>query len=365
MKIGLTFFLSDKPHSIWSNGGTMNVVFLARLLRALGHEVFCINAGHDVSVHPGLMLDGLGIEFCKMADAIEQIDVLIEGAGQVEAEAVDRVKARGGKAVALRYGNAFIIDSERVIHGKDPGSIFNGSRFDEIWTNAQHVHTCSSYWETCYRCPVRVLPHIWEPTFLEAAIREFPEGMKFGYQPKPGPKRISIFEPNINIVKTCVIPMCIAEEAHRARPELVGDIYVTNSERMKDHLTFSKFASNLDIVKTKKCSFEARYNTPWFLAKYTDAVVTHQMENCLNYLYYDVLYGGYPLIHNSPMLPAGIGYRYSDFDTKDGAAALVRALESHDDNCVERMETSTRYLRSVSPGANADAYQRALVQLTG
>ena len=98
--------------------------------------------------------------------------------------------------------NAFVIDAERVIHGKDAGAIFNGAQFDEVWTNPQHVTTCASYWETCYRCPVRVLPHIWEPLFIDATIREFPEGLSFGYRPGAGKKRIAIFEPNTNVVKT-------------------------------------------------------------------------------------------------------------------------------------------------------------------
>ncbi|QQX88401.1 DUF2827 family protein [Cupriavidus necator] len=53
------------------------------------------------------------------------------------------------------------------------------------------------------------------------------------------------------------------------------------------------------IVQAGKASFEARYSTPYFLARFTDVVVTHQWENGLNYLYYEAAYGRYPLVHNS------------------------------------------------------------------
>lgn len=137
--IGLTFFLRKEGGSIWANGATQNCVFLWMLLRAAGHRVFAINGGDGEAPDPALMLGGLGIEFVKMADVVDELDVLIEAGAQVSAEHVARVRARGGRAVAYRFGNAFVIDAERVVHGKPAGSIFNGACFDEVWTNPQHV----------------------------------------------------------------------------------------------------------------------------------------------------------------------------------------------------------------------------------
>jgi hypothetical protein len=66
-----------------------------------------------------------------------------------------------------------------------------------------------------------------------------------------------------------------------------------------------------------------------FLAKHVHAIVTHHWENGLNYLYYEVLYGNYPLIHNSEFLK-DYGYYYKDFDAEDGARALLAAIKDHD-----------------------------------
>ena len=53
---------------------------------------------------------------------------------------------------------------------------------------------------------------------------------------------------------------------------------------------------------------------PW---RWQGAVVTHQTLNELTNLYFETLYLGLPLIHNSPMLE-DYGYYYNDFDLEKG-----------------------------------------------
>jgi hypothetical protein len=338
LTIGLTFFLHRGEESIWTNGGVQHCAFLWMLLRKAGHHVIAINGGDGDSDKPPAMLAVLGIEFVRFADVADQLDVLIECGAQVSAEEVERVHRRGGKAVSFKYGNAFVIDAERAIHGKPSGSIMNGARFDEVWTNPQHVDTCASYWETLYRCPVRVLPHIWDPCFVRMTTREFPPGLVYGYVPGRARKRVAIFEPNHNIVKTATIPMLVCENVHRRAPDLLGEVYVTNAIKLKEHLTFQRFAGSLDIVRDGRCSFEARYNFPWFMANHADVVVSHQWENGLNYAYYDALCGGYPL----------------------------DALRHHDAHALDYCRGAAKFLNTVmaTATANVAAHDRALHHLT-
>lgn len=361
MRIGVTFYLGSG--SIWNSGAVQQCIFLCRLLRNAGHDVIPINIGNCTPA-AGLMLSGLGLDFASFNDVADSLDVLIEAAAQVSAQEVERVRNHGGRAVGYRFGNNRVIDSERIIKNQSPGSIFNGARFDEIWTNEQHMNTCGAYWETCYRAPVRSLPHIWDSTFVDAAVREFPEGLLFGYQPRSEPKRIGIFEPNIDIVKTAITPMLVCEDAYRGGAKL-GNVYVTNALEIKKHLTFQKFASNLDIVRDGLCSFEDRFKAPWFLAKFCDVVVSHQWECALNFAYYDALHGGYPLVHNSDLLPDGVGYRYSGFDNHDGGRLLAWVLQHHDsvrDAYEARARAFLSTLGSAYP-ANVQAYDRALADV--
>ena len=380
--VGITFFLREKE-SIWNNGGAQNCVFLLRLLRASGlvGRVLAVNAGEASAPHPGLMLEKLGIEFVPIEQAVEQVDVLIEMAAQVSAQQVQRVHDRGGKAITYKFGNTYVIELERAIHKKSTGAIINGTKFDEVWTTPQHMHTCGSYWEAIYRCPVRCLPHIWMPTFVELAASELSTSpreidlpsawdgsreLMFGYKARAGAKRIGIFEPNANLIKTSIVPLLACELVYREQGKsAIDSVMVTNTLHLKGHLTFRKLVGSLDIVRDAVASFEARYNTPWMLAKHCDIVVSHQWENGLNYAYYDALHGGYPLIHNTRLLPDGVGYRYDGFDAHHAARVLLDVIRHHDTHRFEYEARAHAFLETVHAlhPTNVATHEHALLSV--
>ena len=84
------------------------------------------------------------------------------------------------------------------------------------------------------------------------------------------------------------------------------------------------------------------------MANHADAVVTHHWENGLNYLYYEALFGGYPLIHNSEFI-ADYGYYYPSFNAEEGGKVLEMALRTHDANLEEYKIKSKHLLDRRSP----------------
>lgn len=367
--IGLTIFPPKSGMSVWSNGAHQNVFFLWLCLRAAGHRVHMINGGDGEPPSSEQLPPAFReLVFVKIADVIDELDVLMQAGAQVEAGHVERVRARGGRAIAYKFGHDLAIDAERAIHNKPPGGILNGAKFDEVWTTAQHEHTCGSFWETTYRCPVRVLPHIWEPIFVDATIAAFPSTLTPGYHPGRARKRVVILEPNINLVKTCHIPMVIAERAWRARPDLIDRVLVTNAIHLRSHLSFSTLAKSLDIAHALGAdgkpviSFEGRYNTPWLMAAHGDVVVSHQWVDTPTYLHYDLLHMGYPLVHNVSGMP---GYYYHGFNARAGGESLVAALLAHDEHVDEYAAARASFLRvrRATAQINVDAHAWALAGL--
>jgi hypothetical protein len=188
------------------------------------------------------------------------------------------------------------------------------------------------------------------------------EGATFGYQPGRRAWRLATLEPNISVVKTCHYPMLASDAFYRARPEAVEHLFVVNAMHLKNHLTFLHFANNLDLVRDHKATFEPRLELPSFMARHVDAIVSHHWENPQNYLYYDVLYGGYPLIHNSQLL-ADAGYYYPDFDAAAGARALLNAWQHHDAQLDDYRAKANALLETVSihHPANVDAFVTRLL----
>jgi hypothetical protein len=350
--IGITFFASTDPrHSIWSNGTLQNLLLLLLMLRASPQigRIWLINGGDAETLPPWLRLAELEIELVRFEQVAHQLDVLIEGGAQVEPEQEQRIHRHGGIVLAYRCGNDYVMDAERICFDLTPGPVLNGTRFDEIWTQPQHESMCRSFWEVTQQAPVQVMPHIWSPLFIDLVsnnLKKTEPDAIFGYQPRAGGKRVAIFEPNLNVVKTCITPMLICEAAYRREPDALSDVYVTNTSGLTDHPSFRSLTASMTLWRDRIMSFEARYSLPLFLARFTDIVVSHQWDNGLNYLYYDVLYGNYPLVHNSPWL-RDVGYYYPDFDATKGADALLQAVHQHDRNLQAYQEKNRHWLRRV------------------
>lgn len=337
LNIGITFFASEQINNIWSNGTVQNVLFLYRLLKASPriNEVYLINGGDSPKIPASLLPPGMDPKLRPIEKVVDKLDVLIDFHVQVSPQTEALVRKHGGKLVQYKSGNVFVMELENSIFNLPrPNALINGVQFDETWTLPHHEHTCRSYLETLYRAPVHVMPYIWEPVFMDWALQKTGIGDKYFYNTadRSAPqKRIAILEPNFNVVKSCHIPLLVCETAYRQRPELFSNIYVNNIEHMRSQKNFIHFTNYLDVTKNKIASYEGRYETPYFLANHADIVVTHNWENQMNNLYFDVLYGGYPLVHNSEMLK-DVGYYYQPFDTQDGARAVIEAMTQHNQN---------------------------------
>ena len=98
----------------------------------------------------------------------------------------------------------------------------------------------------------------------------------------------------------------------------------------------------------KVASVESRFNLADALGQEGGIIVSHHWENGLNYLYYETLYGGFPLVHNSPFLK-DIGYYYDGFDIGDGVKALERAALHHDETRGEYDLKAKAFVNNVDP----------------
>ncbi len=354
INVGITFFVSNHIQNIWSNGTVQNVMFLYNLLKQSDRigTVYLVNGGDGEEIPPTLLPPTMQPIVKRFDECVDDLDVLIDFHVQITNEQAQAMHDRGSKIIQYKSGNVFIMEMENSIFNLDrPNSVIVGVQYDATWTLPHHAKTNQYYLETLYRTPVTIMPYIWDHVFIDWALEQ--TGIKHNYFYKPGQmgrkaqKRIAILEPNFNIVKTCHYPILVCEEAYREAPNLISNIYVNNIEHMRAQKNFIHFTSYLDITKNKIASYEGRFDTPYFMTNHADIVVTHNWENQLNNLYFDILYGNYPLVHNSEMLQ-GVGYYYQSFNTKDGARALINAINDHDKNFESYLERNKHLFNELS-----------------
>jgi hypothetical protein len=227
----------------------------------------------------------------------------------------------------------------------------------------QVANMSEHYFTSLRRRPATIVPFVWDPMFLEERSRVFPHAGE--YSAREGPRRLSIMEPNVNVVKFCLYPILIAEAAYRRHPELISFLHVANAERLaKESPEFVSLMYQLDIVREHKATFVGRFDTPQFLSEFTDVVVSHQWENPLNYFYLEVCWQGYPLVHNAQLCD-DLGYFYPANDVNAGCERLLHALCEHDRNAVEYRQRQRQLISRYLP-SNPDVslrYEQLLDQL--
>lgn len=367
LRVGISLFVRKGNQSLWENGIFQNCIFLAQLLQRspLVSEVFLVVGGGGGDTADAMaFLRESPVPVIDMDAALTRLDLMVEMSAQLSKEWMIAFKETGRKVVSMRVGNDYVIDIERMVFDKPHGLLITGAPYDEVWTLPEYINTCVPYFASTFRAPVRVVPHLWSPELLEKAMKEAGNSEGFGYRPGRRRWRMGMFEPNVCMVKTSHIPMLVCEAAHRAQPDITERVQVYNSFHMKDHPVFNGFANSLDIVRHGIATFEGRFPIWQLLSTNTDAVISHQWENAQNYVYYEALYGAYPLIHNSHLI-GDCGYRYHGFDCEEGGQVLCEAFAMHDQNLEHYCAQARQFLATLDPLAesNVAAYTQAIEQL--
>ena len=352
LRIGITIGLSHPEETLWNNGIKQNAVFLAEALKNCPNVDSVVLANTTgVPVTSCLPWDLERWPTKSFIEVKDQIDVLIELGGQISAEQTAYIKDRGVHLISYCCGFEYIHMMESVLFARNMGgaNLFINQRYDDIWMIPQVANCSRAYFEIFRRHEARVVPFVWSPVFLNQKTAAMPfQGL---WQVPVSGKgwRLSVMEPNIDVVKFCLYPILIAEIVYRDKPESIDILQVCNALPMaQKSMEFIALMNQLDIVKKHKSVFLGRYDTPTFLATNTDAVISHQWENPLNYFYLEVCWQGYPLIHNAELI-SDLGYYYQGNDVQAGAKQLLSAMNEHANNSAHYIDEQRRQIARFLP----------------
>ncbi|MDQ0445191.1 DUF2827 domain-containing protein [Methylobacterium persicinum] len=366
LRVGVTLFVRDENQTLWENGIFQNCFFLIEMLKASPQVEWCciVVDGPGAGGHRSQFSREFGADVIGVAEALDSLDVIVELSAQLDVEWGKTFVDRGGRIAAMRVANDFIIDAERMAFKLAPGLLMSGMPYQEVWTLPAFERTCARYYEAGLRAPVRIMQHLWSPQLVDREVASCGRHTEFRYVPGRSRWRAAILEPNICSVKTAHIPLLACENAYRRNPAFLDVLRVFNTAELRNNQIFIRFARSLTLIKNGMASFEDRFPIFDIMGSQADVIVSHQWENAQNYLYYEALYGGFPLIHNSTLIE-GCGYRYEDFDPEDGGAALLQAFVQHDLDLETYIANGRRLIAKLDPtsDANVRAYSEAIAGL--
>ncbi len=317
MKIGITLGLKDNKESIWTNGIKLNVLNLARLLKKsqMKYEVCLLNTIKvDWTNKPDYLEN---IDIYDFEEKFMEMDLIVVMGAQVQEEKLKEFKKDNKKKViSYKCGNNYILHVEDTLFKPEVASYYE-TTFDEVWYIPQQHENNNGYYHTLYRTNSIIVPFLWDTIDLDKALNDVDKSFENGkfkkdskYLPKDK-KTLGIMEPNLNVTKYSLIPTMIAEESYRNQvgKDKINKLMITNSEKLGKTKNFLSILKTFDLYKDSKISSESRYQTAYIVSQHLDVVISHQLLNPLNYLYLDIAYMGYPVLHNAYMCK-DLGYYY-------------------------------------------------------
>lgn len=356
MKIGITL---DMSVAFWANGMQQNIVFLHDILKRVGNHCYYITYKKPAYIldkkHQGMMLEDL------IRDEFEVLDVIIIAGFDLLPEMYDRLKARNQKLkiIIMHFGNKMMDDIHYAIstHQTQKKPLRKPRHLDQVWVSPQHEYSIP-YLKTYYKTEKVVsVPYIWDPFFVQEKIKELKEKGLSPFFQEDKLKKVCIFEPNISHVKNCIVPLMICERVKQEYPKSITQVSCFSTEKLRQKKYFDSLISELKISQEEKNFYLAnKWSSLDAISKFGNTIVSHQYDNELNYSYFETLYLGLPLIHNSDAL-MDAGYYYPKFDIEMGAKQLHSAILNHSNVAADYMEYSRDLIKKYSPYTEENTYK--------
>jgi hypothetical protein len=308
--------------SIFSNGLYQNIYIFYKLLEAIGYLPFFMQ-----NVEQGQVDDILA--GCRSIDVETFLQKPLPVYAYIEiGMSVDQnfrkfLKMIGARAIKIYLGNILNIDVETsqfltqlFFHHHVVGEM------TEIWVSPhyeQHREYAGILNQVYDVEKAKIVPYVWEPYFITKFGTQHPK-----WRPAAAGERetIVIMEPNISFQKSCVIPLLALEAYKQANPSWNARIIVVNGNRI---MAAPHFAENVAAGLTIKeqTEYRNRSSITEIVTEFPNATfICHQVNNEYNYMVLELLYCGFPIIHNGERW-APFGYSY----TGNSIPSLIEALK--------------------------------------
>ncbi len=322
--------------SIFTNGLFQNIYFLYKLAETIGFTPFLLFNDRDP---PESLPDFMkSIRTLTISDLVKipiPIYKYIEIGMSIDPTMKKFLKTLGARVIKLYLGNILNIDIETPTYYINQNFAHHVvGDTDEIWVSP-HYEMHREYASVLNHVSPsaetnKIAAYVWDPMFLTKFGTQAPKWIPRNPE---APLQILIMEPNISFQKSSIIPLLICEAFAQTNPNIKLDIKVINGYRLQQiGYAYECFLPRLKIFRDGAIELCERTDMRSAMEKYPSAIpICHNYNNEYNYMQFEFMYAGYPLIHNSPSWKQA-GYYYNEDSIEEGLAALVQAIQGHADN---------------------------------
>ena len=339
---------------LFSNGLIQNAYYLFVCLEHNGFncQLLCYDENPSPFTHKSLTVKTISTN-PAIFDPADYCAVITVTSG-IGDELYTILKKNKVAVIGFVCGNGIMMDQE-TFYNEHKACTFVGKQIktDEIWV-IPSLSIMLDYLEVTRGAPAFVVPHLWSPecvnTMMVQQFKKSEELLFYNITKRTNKKiNIIILEPNLHILKNSWLPIVAAEKLHKEHPDLIEHVFVFNypSNKNADYM--------LDALSLgPKIRRFARLTMPEIFDFFNNEsecypiIVSYQLNNPLNYTYYEALHYGFPLVHNSPALD-GLGYYYPEMNISKCAEQILHAYKHHDKHVDMLRKKADKYLERVDP----------------
>ena len=353
---------------LFSSGLIQNAYFIYMVYKKLGYkcDLLCWNSNYTKLDYNDIPIKTITEDETKFK--VSNYKLIITVSAGITEKLYKQCKKYKVYVAGFVCGNLLCMNLERWIMPTSSSSVIGKERpVDALWVIGAFEYM-KTYVELMRGVRARMVPHLWSPCLLEDhTSNRFKKSVSdLMYNPALRTTNkidIIIIESNINFVKTALVPVMAAEKFHIDNPSLLNQVFVfgfpmqsKDAEHIVNNLTIK------DKVRKFKSLHISEVMTHFNKGDTMPIFVSHQLYTHWNYLYYELMYYGYPLVHNSNLLK-DYCYQYNEFDISTCAEKIKEACLNHNENVQQQLTNNRKYLESIDPaGPESMAVWKALAE---
>jgi len=327
--------------NVFSNGLFQNVFIFYRMFESMGYKPVLII--HEKPESPDKMPPML--RDCRMMVSEEIIMkpipvlALLEIGMSIDPLLREFVKMLGGRLMKVYLGNILNIDIETPMFY--PQMNFAHHVIEKIDTvlvsphYGQHAEYAAhiNHVQPPEKLDDMIAPYVWDPCFIS---KNGAEVLPAWTPCESADRTFVIMEPNISFQKSSFIPILALERWYRRVGKASGwkgKIVVVNGDRIAGTPHFSEsILPVLTIAADNRIEFTDRKDILTAMRTWSSAIfVGHQFNNEYNYMTLELMWCGFPIVHNSASW-GDFGYFY-DGNNLDMAVKQIHAAHiGHTEN---------------------------------
>ena len=315
---------------IFANGLYQNIFLFYRFFEIAGYKPYLL-IGDVNSLGEGysILKQSRLIDYTTWLANPYDIFAYIEMGYMCNEVIIGAFKSKGAKIFKLNLGNSLNADIEKTLfHKQNDDYHYYNSKIDHTVLVSPHHDIQQEFVSVINNSypNVKIAPYIWEPVLIHDLCDTFVwnEG---------GPISFTIMEPNLSFLKCSLVPIMICEAYYRRNTDSVDGAVVINGKTLTKSTYFNEtILPNLDLHGKSKLHLMNRCDikTVSKTFKY-NIVILNAVNNDYNYMFFEFLYMGFPVVHNYSKL-RNFGYYYKDNDILGAVSLIDTIVKTHGSN---------------------------------